>query len=143
MHHPISLTVRWALLLAFLIAPAVTASADEGDEALYGGTWTKKERKSEGRWSIVQNGDHHYVVLDRNFRTRNAPDLKIFLSTSRANSLNGRNATRNATLVAPLSSNRGAQRYRIPAGVDLDEMSSIMIHCEQYSKLWSVATLNR
>ena len=81
------------------------------------------------------------VVLDEDFKTRNAPDLKIFLSPRDAASVTGSNATDGSILISPLGSNKGAQTYVIPSSVDVAAFSSIIIHCEQYSKLWSAADL--
>jgi len=44
-------------------------------------------------------------------------------------------------LIAPLQSNKGAQTYVIPAGTDLSNYKSVIIHCEAYTKLWSAADL--
>ena len=135
--------------LSLLAGPLMTTAtanhheAGEGAEAqtLFQGVWTKKSFKVSGDWSIVEKGGKTYVKLSDDFRTRNAPDLKIFLSPLSASEANGRNATNGSVLVAPLTSNAGAQMYEIPAGVDLASFGSILIHCEAYSKLWSAADL--
>lgn len=110
-------------------------------ETLYSGEWTKKSFKSSGTWEIYQEDGKTYVKLSSDFRTRNAPDLKIFLSPLSASETNGRNATDGSYRVAELTSNAGEQVYEIPASVDLADYKSILIHCEQYSKLWSAADL--
>ena len=102
---------------------------------------SKKTFKVSGTWTIYQDGGSTYVKLSSDFRTRNAPDLKIFLSPLAAADTNGGNATDGSVLVAPLTSNAGEQVYEISAGVDLAAFQSILIHCEQYSKLWSAADL--
>lgn len=108
---------------------------------LHQGTWTKKGFAIEGQWKIVEDGNKKFVELDSSFRTKNAPDLKIFLSPKTLAQLNGSNATQQAVLVAELESPRGAQRYEIPAGTDLGKFRTILIHCEKYSKLWGGAAL--
>ncbi len=128
-----------AILASAAVAPAV--AQDSGETVLFTGEWAKKSFNSRGVWSIVEEGDERFVVLSDDFRTRGAPDLKIFLSPKAAGELNGDNATDGSFLVAELSSNRGGQRYALPADLDLSQYASIIIHCEQYSKLWSVATL--
>ena len=114
---------------------------DTAQDSTLSGVWTKKSFKSAGTWEIYTDGDKSFVRLSADFRTRNAPDLKIFLSPLAASETTGKNATDGAVLVAPLSSNAGEQIYEIPAGVDLADFKSILIHCEQYSKLWSAADL--
>ncbi len=134
--------------LAVAAAPAVAgqnlhlAMAEAApSETLFAGDWTKKSFKSSGTWEIYAEDGVTYVKLSADFRTRNAPDLKIFLSPLAADKTNGRNATAGSVLVAPLTSNAGEQVYAIPDGVDLASFKSILIHCEQYSKLWSAADL--
>lgn len=133
--------------LSLSIAPQALAAEDVHDAmaekaaADFSGEWTKKSFKSSGAWSIYTDGDKTFVKLSADFRTRNAPDLKIFLSPLPASKTNGRNATKGSVLIAPLSSNAGEQVYEIPAGVNLADFKSILIHCEQYSKLWSAADL--
>lgn len=123
------------------IFPAAQASAQDAETVIASGSWDKVSFKSSGTWSVVESGGSYFVELSSDFKTRNAPDLKIFLSPQSAGSLTGRNATDGAVLVSELSSNRGGQRYEIPAGVDVSDYTSIAIHCEQYSKLWSVSDL--
>ncbi len=111
-------------------------------ETLATGEWTKKSFKSSGSWEIYQADGKTFVKLSSDFRTRNAPDLKIFLSPPSADATTGKNATDGSFLVAELSSNAGEQIYEIPTSVNLSDYMSILIHCEQYSKLWSAAELS-
>lgn len=122
-----------------ITAPAVAAFAE--DSVIASGSWTKKSFNASGSWQIVERDGAQFVVLSSDFRTRNAPDLKIFLSPLDGASLNGKNAIDGSVLIAPLSSARGGQEYEIPEDVDVSSFTSIIIHCEQYSKLWSVAAL--
>lgn len=137
-----------ASLLSFgaVTSPALADKNHESmvkadSETLYSGEWTKKSFKVSGTWSIVKKDGKTYVKLSSDFRTRNAPDLKIFLSPLAASATNGGNATEGSVLVAPLTSNSGEQVYEIPDGVDIANFKSMLIHCEQYSKLWSAADL--
>lgn len=135
-----------ALTAAAFAAPSFTqygaAAAEESMQALDQGTWTKKSFKVSGEWTIYSENGTTYVKLSSDFRTRNAPDLKIFLSPLSASEANGKNATDGSVLIAPLTSNSGEQVYEIPASVNLADYQSILIHCEQYSKLWSAANLS-
>ena len=137
--------IAYAAALAAVAAPAAfvatPAAAQSAETVLHTGTWTKVSFNARGAWSIVERDGSRFVVLSDDFRTRGAPDLKIFLSPADAGTLNGSNATDGAHLVAELSSARGGQTYEIDADVDLGDFATIMIHCEQYSKLWAVASL--
>lgn len=135
-----------AAFIALTVAPTIAAAEETASvekAAHYEGVWTKKTFKSAGSWSITEdeNGDL-YVNLSSDFKTRNGPDLKIFLSPQNAADTTGKNATNGAVMVAVLGSNKGAQSYKLPEGTNLDDFSSILIHCEAYSKLWSASDLS-
>ncbi len=133
-----------ALTLGAVSAPAFAADAAvvaKAASVLFSGVWTKKSFKSSGTWEIFSEGDKTFVKLSADFKTRKAPDLKIFLSPLAAKDVNGRNATNGAVLIAPLTSRSGEQVYEIPEGVDFANFKSVLIHCEAYAKLWSAADL--
>ncbi|MEM8739007.1 MAG: DM13 domain-containing protein [Planctomycetota bacterium] len=127
--------------LALIGVLALAAGTAYAATTLDSGTWTKKSFSVKGTWSLVQDGDTVTVQLDRKFKTKKAPDLKLFLSPKPLNELNGKNATAGSLRIAELKSHKGAQSYTLPAGTDLADYETIIIHCEQYSKLWSGASL--
>lgn len=132
------------LSFAAVSAPAFAqeeAAMADASETLYSGVWTKKTYRASGDWTIYTENGKTYVQLSDDFRTRNAPDLKIFLSPRAAAETDNNNATAGSVLISPLSKNRGGQVYEIPATVDLADYKSILIHCERFSKLWSAADL--
>ncbi len=103
--------------------------------------WKNQEFKVKGAWSIEQRADGNYLILDDAFKTKNAPDLKFFVSKKGFSSINGKNATDGAVLVSKLKSAKGGQEYKIPANINLGDYSSLVLHCEQYSKLWASTPL--
>ena len=105
------------------------------------GGWRKKSFSVAGNWTVSSENGVTRIDLDNQFSTKNAPDLKIFLSPLSPDELTGRNATQGALLISPLQSNKGAQSYTVPAGTNLSRYKTILIHCEAYSKLWSVSGL--
>ncbi len=125
--------------LALLSLAAITTAYAE--DAALSGDWTKKSYSIRGNWSIVTTDEGRFLELDDAFKTRNAPDLKLFLSTLPADSVTSRNAVSHGTLIAPLKSNKGTQRYKLPDGVDLADYESLVLHCERFSKLWGVSAL--
>lgn len=110
-------------------------------EAVASGAWTKKSVRTQGTWEIVKEGDQHFVVLSDDFKTSKAPDLKIFLSPLALDKAGNKNATTGAVFVGPLKSYRGGQRLAIPQGTDLSKHKIILLHCEQYSKLFAASAL--
>lgn len=99
-------------------------------------TFQKKSFALRGTVSVEQRGDKTFIVLSDDFRTKNGPDLKIFLSRKSVADATGRNATQEAILVSELTSNKGGQAYELPAGVSIADFKSILVHCEAFSKLW-------
>lgn len=95
----------------------------------------------KGDWKIVkENGQTIFRVSD-DFKTKNGPDLKLFLSPKTVSGATGATATQDAIRLGVLRSNKGGQDYIIPANIDLSQYGSILIHCEAFSKLWGGANL--
>ena len=115
------------------------AAAANAYKVLSSGNWSKKTYAAGGNWTLFSENGVTTVSLDSGFSTRKAPDLKIFLSPLSPGELSGRNATQGSLLISPLKSNSGAQSYTVPAGTDLSRYKTILIHCEAFSKLWSVS----
>ena len=123
-------------IAAGALVPAGGALADD-----FGGTWTKKSFKIAGEWKIVTTSEGRFLELDDAFKTRKAPDLKLFLSPLPAADVKAKNATSGSVLIAPLDSARGAQRYKLPDDLDLANFQTLVLHCEKYTKLWGVSAL--
>lgn len=104
-------------------------------------SFQKKTFSLKGSVSIEQRGDQTVLVFSDNFRTKNGPDLKLFLSKNSVDQATGDNATSDAVRLGVLKSNRGAQEYVLPEGVTLSDYASLLVHCEAYSKLWGGADL--
>lgn len=119
---------------------AATA-AEAAETVLHEGAWTNQNYKTQGTWKIVDRDGAAFVVLSDDFKTKRAPDLKIFLNTRAAADVTNGNATTGSAFIAELSSARGGQSYPIPADVDLADFTSIIIHCERFSKLWTAADI--
>lgn len=104
------------------------------------GKWIPKAKPISGTWSIADSNGKKVLQL-KGFKTSNAPDLKLFLSPRSSGQLTGKNATTGSVKIAKLKNTDGDQSYVLPAGIDLSKYKSVVIHCEQYSKLWGVGTL--
>jgi len=103
------------------------------------GNWVKKTQKIAGQWRIEERTDGHYLVLNDDFKTRRAPDLKFVLSNLSVGDVNNKNAMQGAKIVALLKSAKGAQTYKLPA--DYQSYSTLLLHCEKYTKLWGATAL--
>lgn len=119
-----------------MVSLAPQASADD-----LGGGWTKRYQKIQGSWSIVETAEGRFLELDDAFKTRRAPDLKLFLSPRAAADVTPNNAVDGSVLISKLRKARGGQRYELPADLDLEQFETLVLHCEQYTKLWGVSPL--
>ncbi len=128
-----------ALMLTFIIGAASFTQTAVADD--HGGTWTKRYQTIKGTWSIVETSEGRFLELDDTFKTRKAPDLKLFLLPRAAADVTPDNAVEGSVLISKLRKAKGAQRYELPADLDLDEFSTLVLHCEQYTKLWGVSEL--
>lgn len=105
-------------------------------ELVTNGGWVNKQYSIAGGWNVVEENNQTIIRFDSAFKTKKGPDLKIFLSKQSINKVTGKTATQDAILLSVLRTNKGAQEYVLPDGVDINEFQSILIHCEAYSVLW-------
>ncbi len=125
----------------FLVFVVAFASLSVAAQPLAEGMWTKKTASISGSWSIVEEGGSRFLVLSDDFKTKKAPDLKLFLSSRDFSAIDGSNATSQAVFIAKLKSARGGQRYPIPDDIDLNEHSTLLLHCEKEAKVWGGAKI--
>lgn len=124
--------------LAHAAEPAYAVAMVETQQT---GRFEKSSFNIKGDWEIVKENGQTIFRVSEDFKTKNGPDLKLFLSPKTVNSATGATATQDAVRLGVLKSNKGGQDYIIPANVDLSQFSSILIHCEAFSKLWGGANL--
>ena len=105
------------------------------------GSFEKTSFSINGDWAIVNENGQRILRFSDDFKTKNGPDLKLFLSPKSVGDVTGKTATQGAVKLSVLRSNKGSQDYVIPADIDLSQYGSILIHCEAYSKLWGGANL--
>jgi len=126
----------FSLLIAVLASGFAMAHADTAPRS-----FTVQGYETAGAWHLESTDGAQFIVLSKDFKTSDGPDLKIFLSPQAIGTVNGTNVTKKALRVAKLKSNKGAQRYKLPAGTDLKRFKSLAIHCEKYSKLFAASSL--
>jgi len=98
--------------------------------------FVNKEYTVKGNWSIQEEGGKTYVMLHSNFKTKNGPDLKVFLHNSTIQAVSSKNALNGSVLLGKLKSNKGEQKYLVPNNIDITNYKSVLIHCEKYTVLW-------
>lgn len=121
----------------------IAAHSLSAQEVVFQGTFDAESRWTtfEGDWKIEKSGEQFFVVFADNFEAKKAPDLKIFLSKMDFDDISGKNATKQSILITPLSAYEGKMKFEIPASINPSEYQSIIVHCEQYEKLWGGSPL--
>ena len=120
-------------------APSHSANAEittVSAPAYAGGSFIKKKYNIKGQWNVVQEDGKTMIRFSDDFKTKNGPDLKVFLSPQSVGDVTGQTALQGAVTLGRLKSNTGTQDYVVPKGVSLANFSSVLIHCEAFSVLW-------
>lgn len=125
---------------AALFATSLSGMPAAFAQTVGSGRFTRQDYSINGSWKIVKDGNSHYVELSSDFSTRNGPDIKLFLSPTSVNALNGSNATSGSVRISRVKA-KGAQRFKLPSGTNPSRFKSVVIHCEKFSKLWGAGAL--
>lgn len=125
-------------MLKKIILPILATMALAGNvfAADFNGNFEKKAKKIKGSWTLTQVDGQQVIRFNDDFKTKNGPDLKVFLSKKSVDNL-----SKNPTFIAPVNiglieSVKGRQEYVVPADINLADFESILIHCEKYNILW-------
>ena len=92
-----------------------------------------------GAAKIVEENGQRYLELDSAFRTDSGPDLFVLLHEQATPTSYSPDSYVNLGRVQALD---GAQRYAIPADVDLDAIKSAVIWCQQFDVTFGFATFS-
>lgn len=114
----------------------IEASISQSVDYATSGDFVRKSKKLKGSWTVEQRGDKTFIVFADDFRAANGPDLKIFLSPKSIGDATGKNAVDGSLNIGELKKTKGTQEYEVPAGINLADYGSVLVHCEAYSVLW-------
>lgn len=95
----------------------------------------------QGSWKIVTTEEKTFIELGEDFKAKDGPDVKIFLSPQASENITGKNATEGSIFIRQIFVFEGKTRIEFPTGIRLDDYQSLVFHCEEYSKLWGVSPL--
>jgi len=96
--------------------------------------------RGTGTATIYELDDGGKVLRFENFEVTNGPDLRVYLVPN-SNPESSGDITGYVELGA-LKGNIGDQNYEIPDDVDISEYGSVVIYCDPFSVIFSVATLS-
>lgn len=120
-----------AIILACLML-ATPAFAGDGAEK----SFVKKRYSIKGSAKVEMVEGQSQLVFSDDFKTKNGPDLKVYLSKLPIEELTAKTVNKSSIRLSVLKSNKGAQSYSIPDDIDLNDYRSVIIHCQAYSVLW-------
>ena len=134
-------SIALAATLSTAVVTPSFAQTPAASSATQTNAFFKKKYKIKGSWALIERDGKKIVKFSDDFKTKNGPDLKIFLSPLPANQVTGKNALDGSIKLGVLKSNKGGQEYEIPAGTNLSQFSTVLVHCEAYSILWGGGSL--
>ena len=120
-------------------------SAAETAKVIRTGTFVDADgaHKGRGTATIYEGNEGQHTLRLSDFEVTNGPDLKVWL-VAKADIKSASDVTDSEWLsLGRLKGNIGDQNYDIPSDADLSEFGSVVIWCEQFSVLFSPATLEQ
>jgi hypothetical protein len=99
--------------------------------------------KGSGEAIIYQLEDGSHLLRLENLNVTNGPDLHVLLVNHSDPQTRADVHDSGYSELGKLKGNMGSQNYEIPADLDLDSVSSIVIYCKPFQVVFSVAALTR
>jgi hypothetical protein len=100
------------------------------------------QHRGSGTAQIVDRTSGPDVVTFENFEVTDGPALEVWLTAANDPQNASDVLQSNWISLGTLTASRGDQSYEIPEGTDLAAYGSVIIWCEQFSVLFSVASLS-
>jgi hypothetical protein len=119
-------------------APRAPSSSAPRNVLLGAGRFESVRHEAEGRAQAIELSRGGRVVTLTNFEVDNGPDLRVYLVAGRART---EGEVDDFEDLGGLKGNVGNQQYEIPAGVDLERYSTVVIWCRAFSVLFARAPL--
>lgn len=125
---------------------SATAGADEEQAAemiktIFTGNFIDRSHPTGGRADVLNDGSAQRFLRFEEFETDNGPDLNVYLSTAPPDADAG-DFDDNFVDLGDLKGNIGSQNYEIPADVDLNEFSTVVIWCVRFGVAFGAAEIS-
>jgi hypothetical protein len=120
--------------------PAPSASRSEVPPIFTG--WLEgRAHPTSGRAIIYESVDGKRYLRLTDFTTSNGPDVHVVLARAGDPALDQKIVKGNLDYVelGKLKGNQGDQNYDIPAAVDLQKYTAVVIYCERFNAVFGVA----
>lgn len=97
--------------------------------------------KGSGKAGIYQVDGGAFVLRFEDFNVTNGPDLHVYLAKN-TDPVTSSDVNDGGYLdLGSIKGNQGAQNYAIPVGTDLSQYHSVVIYCQPFHVVFSVAPL--
>ena len=108
------------------------------------GTFQGADRAHQGSGNamLLQTATGSHLMRFTEFEVTNGPDLEVWLVADDAPASSRAVLDSQWVSLGQLKGNIGDQTYTIPDDVDVSQFGSVVVWCEQFSVLFSVASLN-
>jgi hypothetical protein len=111
-----------------------------GPVTLASGAFSSLAHETSGTASIVELPDGSRYLRIEDLDTLSGPDLRVYLSDAPATGAD--DALDDAFVdLGALKGNQGDQNYRVPPGLDLNDVMSVAIWCRRFSVGFGVAPI--
>jgi hypothetical protein len=118
----------------------VAMAASRGNQLLRDGRFESVRHDAEGRAQAIELARGARVLTLTNFEVDNGPDLRVYLVAGPATT---EGEVDDFEDLGGLKGNKGNQQYEIPARVDLERYSTVVIWCRAFSVLFARAPLQQ
>lgn len=98
--------------------------------------------RGAGTVKVLSNAAGGTLLRFTDFEVTNGPDLEVWLVKTPDPQKSADVSASRWLSLGPLKGNKGDQTYVVPDGTNIAEWGSVVIWCEQFSVLFSVATLS-
>jgi hypothetical protein len=97
--------------------------------------------RGSGQATIYLGSDGSHLLRLENFSVTNGPDLHVILTPNPDPQTRAEVSAPGYVDLGSLKGNMGNQNYEIPDGVDIDSLGSVVIYCQPFHVIFSVASL--
>ncbi|MBB6173087.1 hypothetical protein HNR23_003147 [Nocardiopsis mwathae] len=108
-------------------------TADAEPRVLSEGEFVSQEHETTGTAKIVELADGSRIVRLEDLASSDGPDLKVWLTDQEAGGDWFKYDNGDYVPLGALKGTHGNANYEIPAGADIDDMTSVVIWCERFS----------
>lgn len=124
-------------------SPETTESAGAPEiMTLVQGQFVDRSHPGSGDVQVLTDGTDQRFVRFTDFETDNGPDLFVYLTTAKADAdASAFGADGEFVNLGRLKGNVGDQNYEVPADVDLDRFSTVVVWCDRFSVAFTAADL--